>query len=415
MARLTSPVTTPLSTVLMHVASVDSKDVMGDLVSSGHVVEGACEVAIIGGGAVAALAHNWVADSVGAGGAWDWLSGWAKIVIGASCVGGWTQAYALPMLPMIHVLWLTIGWMVALVEGAIAAPVLAFLFVRMDGQELIDSVQRPGLIIAANICCRPIFGTLGLIASYYLLPIGVGLVGRYFPTAWLGTQSTHTVTLGGLVGVYVLMVYLEYQVVARLLGLVSELPDRILRWWGSPGENLHEGTHAAGAGAVGAAVGGSIGRGPGASKIPSGPKGGGAGTSGGSIAPAPSDGDGGGASKIPEGDGSASKMSTGSAPPSGSQAALPAPTSTYTAGENPGVMIDGQPSNGSSPSSGSGGSPWYGETGGISKMSPTQAASARMAYDKWSAGRTNAPSFGSYVDYAQHRHSLRTSTARHAS
>lgn len=410
MSRLTRPVTAPLQAALMRMATVDPKDPVGDLVSSGHVIVGASEAAIVGGGAVAALAHNWIADSVGAGGAWDWLSGWARLIIGATYAGAWTQAYMLPMLPMIHVLWLTIGWTIALVEGAIAAPILAFLLIRMDGQELIDSVQRPGFIVAVNICFRPVFGILGLIGSYYVLPIAVGLVGRYFPIAWMATQSTHTVTIGGLVGVYVLLSYLEYQVAARVLGLVSEVPDRILRWWGSPPENLHEREHAGGVAVIGGAVSGAIGRGPSASKIASGGGGGG----GGSIAPAASGNGGGsdGASKVPD-EGGASEAA-GSRPmvdvTPGAQGALPSPSSTYTAGENPGVMIDGKATNvtGSSAApSGGAASPWYAAGGGVSKLSPAQATTARAAYSKWSAGRSNAPSYGAYVSYAQSRHAER--------
>ncbi len=375
LSRLTSPITTPLTNAMLNLAKANSTDPVGDIVSSGHLVVGASEVAIVGGAAVAAGAHNIISDAVGAGGAWDWASGWARIIIGTTYASGWTQAYLLPMLPEVHVLWLSIGWTIALLEGAIAIPVLAFLFIRLDGDELVGGVQRTGIIIAINICFRPILGILGLIGSYYVLPVAITLVTKYFPTAWFSAQSTHTVTIGGIIGAYVLLAYLQYQVCARVLGLVSEIPDRILRWWGSAGEGLHEGGHAAAAGAAMGAAAGLAGRAPGGgSSAPR--KGGGGGGRGGTIRPAPTGG------------GSAEGGRAGE------YLALPAPGAVGGGGEG----ADATVGHGSGAESARD-DKWY----AVDNMRPDHEDQARESYAKWAAGGGKY-AYGDYVEYVRRRH-----------
>ncbi len=367
LARMTAPLTRPLTNSMISLAKSDSVDPLGDIVGAGHVVVGASEITIaVVVPAVAAGLKNWAADAVGAGGAWDWLSGWARVIVGAAYVGGWTQGYLLPMLPALGALWATIGWAVTLVEATIAIPVLAFLFIRMDGQELVDSVQRPGMIVAANIIGRPIFITLALCATYYLLPLGARLVGVILPSAWLGAQAAHTVSLGGILGAYLLLAYVEYQVAARLCGAVTEIPDRLLSWWGAGGGETGERAHAGGAAGAAAAAGAGLAASA-ARRGHGGGGGGGGGYGGGGdlgIEPAGGGNDGGGVSKIP----AATRR----------------------------------------------GDAWFQRSGGAAGLTDRQTASAKKSYTKWRKENPDKEdfSFGAYVAHAQERNAARNSRNR---
>lgn len=211
------------------------------LVNLGHNMLLAGESAIVVGFPLSIAAGNALGNAAGLKAAWEWAVGWGKWLIGGTIAIGWFLAYALPMLPFIAVLWLGIGWIVFVVEAIIAAPLFAFLFIRLDGRAFVDSVQRPGAILLGNLFLRPAFGILGLIFAYYTLPLTMGVLNLWFSSAFVGQQGSHFVGLAGLLGGMAMFVYLQIQIVSRTLQLVHSVPDRISRWYGAPSESFGEG------------------------------------------------------------------------------------------------------------------------------------------------------------------------------
>jgi len=153
---------------------------------------------------------------------------------------GVVHAYIIPMVPYMHVLFFIMGMMVLLVEALIAAPLWAFFHVRMDGHELIDQVQRPGYMIAFNLMLRPALMILGLMMSLFVFGAMAWFISHTFVLAAVAAGGEHSVGPIGTIVMLCIMTYLHYQIALRSFGLINQVPDRVMRWFGQGGENLGE-------------------------------------------------------------------------------------------------------------------------------------------------------------------------------
>ncbi len=239
-------------------------DPVGSLMQLGHALLTGTQATIVAGTAVAIAAGNGVGFVAGLATAFDWVKEFLAPSIFLLIAVGYVLAYVLPILPYLSVLWLLVGWLVFLLETIVALPIWLLLWCRMDGAEIVDNPQRPGMIILFNLFLRPSLGVLALCGVYYVLPLAVGFLHDTWSRAYLAQQGGHVVGLVGLVGGLCMLAYLSYQVTARLCALPHEIPDRIGRWFGASAEGLGEsegfrGATAAGIGGATTAAG-SLGR-----------------------------------------------------------------------------------------------------------------------------------------------------------
>lgn len=158
----------------------------------------------------------------------------------AMVAAGALHAYIIPIVPYIMTVFFVASMLVLVVEALVAAPIWAFVHIRMDGQEFIDQVQKPGYMIAFNLILRPSLMIFGLILSYTVFGAMMWFIAMTFlpVTAALGA-STGIGPIGMLVLIAV-QSYLDYQVAMRAFQLVLQVPDRVTRWFGQGGENLGE-------------------------------------------------------------------------------------------------------------------------------------------------------------------------------
>lgn len=349
--RMTRPIAEWLS------SSATGADPLADSVAEGHVLMGAAGAAYVAGGAASVAAKNGLAQMGGLAGAFDWFADGAKDVIKITYVVGAVHAYVLPNIPAISWTYVFLGWLVYLLEALVAIPVLCFLAMRFDG-DLMSDVIRPGIILLTNLTVRPIYSVLALTGVYYVLPLGVQMT-KFFSVAYIGATGGHALGIGGILGIVLLNLYLTFQVEVRLFSVISEIPDRVLRWWGSKGEDLGE--HRGGA-VVGAAVG--------AGQQATRPTGGGG--SGG--------GPGGGGPRLD------SKLPDGGS-------------------ESVGV----RPVGGDSGVPGTGGSAghWSRASGGLGGLDEGQRSAATAAHADWQARTGHTHSLGDYVSHAQRQEAQR--------
>src|SRR5690606_34357082 len=76
------------------------------------------------------------------------LGGMVSLVLIAA---GAVHAYVLPMIPYVMMFFFIAGMLVLVVESLVAAPIWAFSHIRMDGDDFVSDVQRPGYMIAFNL------------------------------------------------------------------------------------------------------------------------------------------------------------------------------------------------------------------------------------------------------------------------
>lgn len=356
--KILEPVDHRIAQALIDFSAADTSDPTGHMMGLGAKMTAAAQAGTAGSMAVSLLACNGASALTGACQAYETAMGFARPILWACYAAGWLLQFLLPITPWVAMLTLAVGWVMATVEVIVVAPIWAFLLIRMDGQELIDHVQRPGLIIGANWALRPALGVLGLIASFEVLPLALLLLTRGFSTAYVGAQGGHYVGLVGTVGGVLLLSYLSWQFCARVVSLIFQIPDRIPRLFGLPGDGMADAeAHGRGTGAI---VGGATSA---ANNVPTAP---------------PGDG----------GPGPASKLSNGGG-----------------GGDEP---ISVRPTGG-----GAGGGAeahWTQASGGLDSLSDGQRSAAQAAYGQWSEANPEAAArhgLEGYVSYAQAREAQR--------
>jgi hypothetical protein len=128
--------------------------------------------------------------------------------------------------------------MTLVVEGLAAAPLWAFFHIRMDGQEFVDQVQKPGYMIAFNLILRPVLMIFGIILSYVVFGALLWFVNTTFIPASNALSQSSSIGFIGMFVMIVLMSYIDFQIAVRSFQLITHIPERVTRWFGQNGDNL---------------------------------------------------------------------------------------------------------------------------------------------------------------------------------
>lgn len=238
-----------LSEEIFHVDPVNPMKSMADI---GHFILNAFWIAY--GAYVALSVAAQVAGKNLAGRLSNFATGWSdglQAVIGhmgflmtmillALLAVGIVHAYVIPMVPYIMVLFFVIGMLTLTAEAMVAAPLWAFFHIRMDGQDFVDQVQRPGYMIAFNLLLRPVLMVLALIMSSMIFGAVAWFIAQTFMPAVKGITAGFAFGLIGWIVMMVLLGYIHYQTAIRSFSLILQVPDRVMRWFGQGGENLGE-------------------------------------------------------------------------------------------------------------------------------------------------------------------------------
>ncbi|MHB8975524.1 MAG: DotA/TraY family protein [Trichloromonadaceae bacterium] len=185
---------------------------------------------------------------------------------------GLTLAYYLPAVPFI--LWVSaiIGWLIMVAETLVAAPLWAAAHAAPEGEGMAGQHGKQGYMLFLGVLLRPPLMVIGFFMSFILF-IGVGeFIGTGFKIFGAGMQAGHA---SGPITFFAFLFLVGATVVIsahRLFGLITWLPDNVLRWIGQQVQNLGEGADeqrtrtvfAAGVGKVAGGHGGSRAGGAGA-------------------------------------------------------------------------------------------------------------------------------------------------------
>ncbi|NUB04645.1 DotA/TraY family protein [Azospirillum sp. Vi22] len=144
-------------------------------------------------------------------------------------------AFVLPLMPYVMRFLFVAGMLILTVEAVITVPLWAFFHIRMDGREFVDQVQRLGYMIMFNLLLRMPLAMLGLFFSYLVLDALAWFIHQTFIAA-AAVTSTRGYGIIGLLTLMIMVVYLHYQAAIRSFGLITQVPDRVSRWFGQGGE-----------------------------------------------------------------------------------------------------------------------------------------------------------------------------------
>lgn len=186
----------------------------------------------------AAKAAGWASHLVSGGSsALNQLGGFAMLFAGMIALSilsvGVFFAFILPMLPFLHFLYAVMDIMVIVIIGVVAAPIWAFMHIRMDGQEFHDGPQRAGYMMFFNLLFRIPLTLFGLFFSLIVLEAMAWLMAVTLFPAMIAATSDSFFGLIGMITYLVLIGVVNYQIATRSFNLITQLPERVVAWFGA--------------------------------------------------------------------------------------------------------------------------------------------------------------------------------------
>ncbi|TNC98663.1 MAG: Uncharacterized protein FD119_134 [Stygiobacter sp.] len=100
--------------------------------------------------------------------------------------------------------------------------------------------KSPGYQVMFNVFMRQPMTVFGYAMSMGLFGVMTWFLSKTFIPAAQAAGDGHAVGILGTIVMVVLASYLNYQIAVRSFALITQLPDRISRWWGANGEGLGE-------------------------------------------------------------------------------------------------------------------------------------------------------------------------------
>ncbi|KTD50385.1 defect in organelle trafficking protein DotA [Legionella quinlivanii] len=183
---------------------------------------------------------------------------------------GFTTAYFIPFLPYMIFTFGTMGWLIAVIEAMVAAPIVALGITHPEGEGAFGKGEQ-AIMILMNVFLRPAMMIIGYIAAIALSYVVVWIINAGFynvvtfiqgdpsgsafsysstsgdPSKQAGAINTSTGYTGwaGIYGFFFsILVYTMMYVTAvtKSFTLITYLPDKVLRWIGGQPEGIGQET-----------------------------------------------------------------------------------------------------------------------------------------------------------------------------
>ncbi|MHB1512062.1 DotA/TraY family protein [Acidiferrobacter sp.] len=198
------------------------------------------------------------------------------LIVGIFVVGA-IWAYYLPSVPFILWTMAIIGWLIFLIEALIGAVIWAAGIALPEGEGIFGPRGDQGVMLFLNVMFRPALMVIGFFASFMLINTVGSLVGGSFAVFMGGMYSTSgssvsAPTVGSTlmalnpitwVATAVIVSIIAVAMTHKIFGLITWIPENVMRWVGGQGVQLGEGQDEQKTRGSFAAVGGVIQKGGG--------------------------------------------------------------------------------------------------------------------------------------------------------
>jgi len=169
------------------------------------------------------------------------IAGMAAAICITLWIYGATLAVYIPMIPFILFSVTALGWLCAVIEAMVAAPILALGLV-MPGQDELGKTEH-GLMILAGLFLKPMLMVFAFVFSSRLLSTAITMINYAFSSV-LQSVSDSGAPLSSFFGWVVPMVFYAGFITAlthKCFALIHILPNKVLRWIGGQGDDFGEG------------------------------------------------------------------------------------------------------------------------------------------------------------------------------
>lgn len=160
------------------------------------------------------------------------------LVTGTILVPGAILAYYVPMYPFLVFTFAAIGWILLVVEGMAAAPLVCAGLTHPEGHDFLGKAEQ-ALMLFLSIFLRPALMIIGLIASMVVSFVAFHMMLSGFGVIVHSLSSTAAFGNGLLVVINSVMVIVIFamitmEVIEQSFKLVFQLPNNIMTWIGAP-------------------------------------------------------------------------------------------------------------------------------------------------------------------------------------
>jgi hypothetical protein len=160
------------------------------------------------------------------------LPGLAGSLIGWMILIGCIETYVIPAIPYILWLYAVLGCAAFAVEFVVAAPLAAFMHVRLDGDELIGQQQKPFYSLLFNGTMRPTLLLFGLIAANKVFSVIATFMNETFSVAFTASNTGTLVGICGILTSWTLIMYIHYNLAVKCLELINRVPHMVTQMVG---------------------------------------------------------------------------------------------------------------------------------------------------------------------------------------
>lgn len=147
---------------------------------------------------------------------------------------GVSLSFILPIMPFLYWVLAISGYFLLITEAVIAVNLWALSHLRMDGEGISGESGRQGWLMLLALFMTPTLMVFGFIIGMALFRIVSDLISAGLFYAVSSIMGTNPITwLFGTVGYVILIVTAYGLLLERSFSLVSEFPNRVMRWMGS--------------------------------------------------------------------------------------------------------------------------------------------------------------------------------------
>ncbi|MBA2654538.1 MAG: DotA/TraY family protein [Gammaproteobacteria bacterium] len=141
---------------------------------------------------------------------------------------GATFAYYVPLIPFIIFVFSAVGWLIAVIEAMVAAPLVALGITHPEGHDLLGKSEQ-AIMLLLSVFLRPVLMVIGLVAGMILSRV----VLRFLNSGFFGIVfDIGDFNLFAFVSILVVYCMLLVAVVNQSFSLIYVIPDRVMRWLG---------------------------------------------------------------------------------------------------------------------------------------------------------------------------------------
>lgn len=169
---------------------------------------------------------------------------WIKSIMMLMCtmllLPGAILSYYLPLYPYAVFTFAAVGWLIMVVEGMAAAPLVCMGLTHPEGHDFLGKAEQ-ALMLFLGIFLRPALMIIGLVAAMLVSYAGTKIVMMGFANLLAGLAggsgtAIHSTLLALLTNVFLLVALgvIVMEVIEQSYKVVYQLPNAILQWIGGP-------------------------------------------------------------------------------------------------------------------------------------------------------------------------------------